>query len=256
MSTKTSSSISAKALAEAAGILTAKTLQLLLLGTAMAPIAEVAAGAVSGAVKAIIEELAKQNSKTEQLLENVIAEPLKFARQTLEENLTIVVRTKAEIKEQQRQLKTAYDKLLQASFYEDKMKAPVQVQIHLYRAVIAGLMSGGRPYAERYIGELKVTSSLARTEAEGALAEAEEIDPEWFERNRRGLMGIPVDYSDESYRSQGVDKNIEDARNQKSALLQKAANLNKAAEGLERFCRLITALAEERASMLEACEDF
>jgi hypothetical protein len=237
--------IASKAFAEAAGSLVDKSFRLLLLGTALGPIADIAAGTAAAVVKAIIEELSKQNSEMVKKLDKLIAEPLEFARASLMENLAITVGTKAEVEERQRQLKTAYDKLQQAYFYADERDPSARALIEFYRAVVAALMSGGRPYAKLYVHKLENVSILARAQAKITLAEANEIDPEWFERHRSELVGFPIDYTDHGYRHLAVDKNVDDARKKKLTLEQNAGELDKAADQLDAICRLINSLATQ-----------
>lgn len=238
--------IVSNAIAAAAEHLTDSSLLLLL--APLGPSAALVAPAVAAVVKVVIEEFGKQNADIEKKLDKVLAEPLAFARATLLDNLSVTATTESELQERQRQLTTAYDKFRQAEIYAGERDSE---PIRFYRAVTAALMSGGRPYAELYIQQSEMASELARIEAKVALAEADEIDPEWWETHRRDDVRWAVDYEDYSNRNMAVNKNIDDAKEERLALKRKADELTEAANRLDRLCWWIECLARQTAEFHE-----
>jgi hypothetical protein len=239
-----------KAIAAAASSVTDNSVRLLLAGTPIASAAVIAAPALAAVASAVIEQLGKQNSEIEKKLDKILAEPLAFARATLTENLSIKPSSDVEIQERERQLTTAYDKLRTAYIYADEEQHAAQTMIQLYQAFVAALMIGGKPYVERYIQIFQKAAAIARNEAELSLAEAREIDPEWFNRHRSEVVMWAVDYSDYYNRETAVDRSIDDAREKKQTLERNAAELIQDADRLDACCRLLDRLAKNTAEAL------
>jgi hypothetical protein len=232
-------------LTEAAGSLTDKAVRVLLFGTIFGPATAIAGEVASVIVKAVLEQLGKEESELSKQVDTILAEPLRFAQDVLEENVAIEVRTRNEKAEQQRQIRTAYDKLRQAHFYAEKKHPELQPLIRAYQAFVSALMSGGKPFAERYVREFDRVAQFARSQSLTAIEEANEIDPDIYERSREELLfGAGGDIQAVNMEI-AIDLNIMACKKRKKELEEHAAELNRAASGLEAFSRMIQTLADQ-----------
>lgn len=240
--------VAAAILSEAASSASGKMLSLILLGTPLGPFAEIAGSVTSAAVKSVLEQFSRQNARMAAQLDSVLAEPLRFALDTLKDNLSIAFATKAGFEERERQLKEAFDKLRTAYIYAESKDSSTRSMIRALQALTAASYAGAREYVPLYLSDFKAASALARNEAEQARAGAADIDPDWFYEHWNELIGTPIDYSDAGYRAQGIVKATDDAREKKASLQGRAIELDKAADLLDRFCLLVTSLAKESSS--------
>jgi len=117
----------------------------------------------------------------------------------------------------------------------------------LYQAVVASQMSGGALYAAQYVSKFQAAAAIARNEAAFWQAEANEIDPEWYETKREAAVQGAKDDNQYFALNDGVDSVIREAYELKSEREKKAAELRRAAEDFEGFSRLIDSLAKATA---------
>ena len=117
----------------------------------------------------------------------------------------------------------------------------------LYQAVVASQMSGGALYAAQYVSKFQAAAARARNEAAFWQAEANEIDPEWYETKREAAVQGAKDDNQYFALNDGVDSVIREAYELKSEREKKAAELRRAAEDFEGFSRLIDSLAKATA---------
>lgn len=142
----------------------------LVLSSAIAnPLAQI----VGVALKGLVKQLLSRISKTERMLNRILAEPLETAVGTIVAVLSVRPTTTEERAECSRQLDIAFDGLSKARSYAQNESQ--RLVVRLYQCLVASLKSGGKPFVELYLGELEVIVANLKREAEEATAESKEI---------------------------------------------------------------------------------
>lgn len=219
--------------------------------TLLAAFSDPAASMLGRAVKLFIGFFFKKASSIESKLDLLVSESFSTSARTLQQILSIQITNKAEYDECQRQLASTIDNLSSAysKAENDRRK---QQSILVFQSIAFALRTGGKPFMEQCLAELRTVASAARRAAAHSNEEAaalERGDPRIIEPLRQAWHQSATDSGPRLANVVGFQEML-GLRQERLRL--EATKLGNAASAIDSFCALITWLGENREEFFKA----
>ncbi|MCK4409926.1 MAG: hypothetical protein KAW67_07560 [Candidatus Eisenbacteria sp.] len=242
--------VASAAIDQAAGKAVGVAACALLAASAPHPMIGVVGAALGGAARALVAALLDRCNIIEEQLDAVLAEPLRSAASTLEDVLSVPAQSPSELRELDRQLGVAFDRLRTAYEYASLRDRANCLTVRLFQSIVAALKEGGAPFAEQYVDDLRVLVCDSLERARVLHQEAQAIPLESREDVVDAVFDSPPDAFMQPAILAGALQEWEDRRARKEALAGAAADSANDAEALDRFCSLVERFRDNRRMLL------